>query len=130
MLDDRVWNHRIATYFRSLRQRWNVTRNTVRAEPLRVIRGQQPDILVAEPYTDPVALETEFEPASTVEHALTRGWVAFNLDTLHMMDACMTRRPREDAMGWGRNRNAGPSQAPLCETVGNRQILKSAEFDI
>lgn len=65
MLDEKVINHELAKQLRACRRAWNPT--TIQAEPLGMIRGRQPDIVIAEPLCDPVILETELEPARTVE---------------------------------------------------------------
>lgn len=67
MIEERTFNHYFAAYLRSRRRAWNANPNIIRAEAFRVVRHRESGIVIAEPFADPVIIETEFEPASTVE---------------------------------------------------------------
>ncbi|MCE2472813.1 MAG: hypothetical protein J4G18_13150, partial [Anaerolineae bacterium] len=62
-------NDAIAELLRGTRWAWRDS-NVIRAESTRLLAGSagsQPDILIAEPHTSPVVIETEVLPATTVE---------------------------------------------------------------
>ena len=68
-------NDAIAELLRQTRHAWRDS-NVIRSESTRLLAsspGRQPDILIAEPHTAPVVIETEVLPAVTVEaEALSR----------------------------------------------------------